>query len=210
MKIINGNIELGTEQCVMCLDDHPGFRAGRKTCPKCKGTRRGPRGGRNKCGCYDGTVPNFVNLVQCGACNGTNKVKETIHSYITPEQWRSFEFKVIREENGRFGFNESYLGLGYVFTCGDYGRAWGMNDAAALIAEVKDVKYGAHQASKIAREDLTVCDHIAILVTKNGYKVKAVFGDENPNNNAEANRQVSQMFDPKGLAMAELLVKAEQ
>lgn len=210
MEIINGKIVLGTKPCHWCASTkNPGLMASHKTCPKCKGTKRGPRGGRGGCRNCDsnGQVYDYDNLITCGACNGTKIVPETDCDTITAEQWKAFTFKVIREPNGQFGFNESYLGLGYVWTCGDYGRAWDRNNDAELIETVKNENHYI-QGVKIAK-DLTVCDHIAILVTKNGYKVKAVFADENPADNSQADRQIGQMFDQQKLAVAEMQVALE-
>lgn len=211
MKIIDGKIVLETEPCHWCNlgnpPTHPGMMPSTKRCPDCKGTRRGPRGGRGKCRrCLDGTTADFDNLVTCSVCNGTARVPETICSTITADQWQSMTFKVIREENGRFGFNESYLGIGYVSTCGDYGTAWERNNPQELLEYVKTHENYV-QATKIAKDDGTVCDHIAILVSRRGYKIKAVFADENPADNSQADKQVRQMFDPRGLATAEVLTR---
>jgi hypothetical protein len=212
MEIINGKIVLGTKSCHWCGDTkHPGLMASRKTCPKCKGTKRGPRGGRGGCrDCdHNGQVYDHENLITCGACNGTKIVPENICDTITAAQWQSMEFKVIRDENGRFGFNESYLGLGYVSTCVDYGTAWGRNNADELIEKVK-ADSNFIQATKIAKNDLTVCKYIAILVSKSGYKIKAVFDGDDPTDNSQADMQVRQLFDPRKLAVAELHVAMEQ
>ncbi len=212
MKIANGLIVLENEPCICAIgnNDTPGKVAGKKVCPKCKGTRRGPRGGRNKCGCYDGTVPDFTNLVTCGRCNGTATVPETDCSTITQEQWAAFEFKVIRDPDGQFGFNEAYLGLGYVSTYGDHGAAWGAGVANDhnIVAKVK-ADGGYIQATKISKEG-KVADYIAIIITPNGYKVKAMYNAENPSDNTKADQQVRAMFDPRGLAIAEMYVARDQ
>lgn len=190
MKIIDGKIVLEIKQCGWC--DGKGTSPARVRCPKCRGTRRGPRGGRGGCSCLDGTAYSDTLRETCGRCNGAKTEMETITDYATPEMWQGMTFKVIREEKGRFGFNEEYLGVGYVYTCSDYGQAW-KNTDESVIADVR--KSTGHQACKFAKDDGTLADHIAILVTPNGYKVKAVYGGENPSDNSRADRQVSQMFD---------------
>lgn len=196
MKIIDGKIVLEITKCGWC--DGKGTSPARIKCPKCMGTRRGPRGGRNGCSCLDGSAYSKTLTEVCGRCDGAKTEMETLTDYATPEMWQGMTFKVIREEKGRFGFNEEYLGVGYVYTCGDYGRAWGDHNDSALIEDVR--KSTGHQACKFAKNDGTLADHIAILVTPNGYKVKAVFADENPSDNSRADRQVSQMFDRSSYA----------
>lgn len=63
--------------------------------------------------------------------------------------------------------------MDYVFTCTDYGRAWRATDAE-VVADVLD-NSGSHQACKVAQDNGTLCDHVAIIVKPGGYAVKAVF-----------------------------------
>jgi hypothetical protein len=211
MKIIDGKIVLETKPCNCAIGERctPGKQPGRKVCPTCKGTRRGKRGGIGKCrGCYDGTTHDFENRVTCEVCKGAAIMPETRYDWITKELWESMTFRVVRDATGRWGFNESYLGLGYVSCCTDYGTAWANPDDNAIITMVKGERMST-QALNICREDLTVAKEMVIIVTKNGYKVKAVYGDENPADNSTADRAVKAMFDPRGLAMAEAYVAME-
>jgi hypothetical protein len=178
MKIIDGKIVLETRECSWC--NGKGIKPAQVACPLCKGTMRGPRGGRNSCRkCYNGKVASDTLTVPCPRCNGAKIEPETMTDFMPEELWKSLPFKVIREANGRFGFNENFLGLGYVFTCGDYGAAWTANDEAALIEDVRNTRI--HQACAVAMGDGTLCEYVAILVTPNGYKVRAVYPSDVPN-----------------------------
>lgn len=206
MKLIDGKIVMELRDCTPCSGR--GVTAKRVTCPRCRGTRRGPRGGRNGCRCLDGTVYSDTLTVTCSVCNGSKKEMETRYDSIPHEIWSALNFRIVRDPKGRWGFNESYLGLGYVMSVTDYGTAWERNNDAELLEKIKADK-GYLQALNICDENLTVCKEIVVMVTPNGYKGKAVYGDENPKDNSQANALVSALFDKRQLAVAEMYVAAE-
>lgn len=191
MKLLNGKIVLETRDCSWCSGR--GTQPKRVVCPKCRGTRRGPRGGRNGCGCYDGKVASDTLTETCGRCKGAKTEVETRYDAIPAEIWSALNFRIVRDAKGQWGFNESYLGLGYVVSCTDYGSAWSHKSDEALVAEIRaDRTYT--QALNICDENLTVCKEIVVIVTPHGYKGKAVYGEENPNDNSKADAQVAAMF----------------
>jgi hypothetical protein len=68
-------------------------------------------------------------------------------------------------------------GIGTIFTVTDYGEAVETPDDK-LIEKVR--KCSSHQACNFVKsdKDLTMPDHIAIIVKKNGYVVMPVFPDQ--------------------------------
>lgn len=177
MQVVNGKLVMGRKNC-NCTE---GKRAGRVTCPTCKGTGKGKRGKPRGCqgGCFgDGQKWSWENPITCTNCNG-NYVgfeEEDRYDYVPDSIWKGLEFKVYRHARALTG-NESLLGIGCVFSCTDYGDAWKANDDAALIAHVRESS--GHQATKVTKEDGTVCSHVGIFVCPGGYSVRAVFDDVN-------------------------------
>ena len=188
MKIVNGKIELETEKCVWCSSNNldKGKAPGKKPCGTCKGTRRGKRGGLNGCkDCYSGTECDWDNPIECNGCEGAGEQQETLTSYLPVEAFKTLTFKVYIADRG-ISFNESYIGVGTVWSCGDYGRAWevvsGEDDEEVIqkfIHNVLDDASGV-QACKItaSMQDPTVCNHVAIIVNRGGYSLRAAFTDD--------------------------------
>jgi hypothetical protein len=179
MKIENGKIVFENKECYSC-NGH-GHPLASKTCPDCLGSGNGKRGKRGGCrSCFGRkTVTDFSRRDTsqvCEICKGSKVVMEDRHDWCTTEIWQSLNFKVNRDPTGRFGFNESYLGLGYVSCITDYGTAFKANDDAALIESVRKEKQSS-QVCNFTEEDGTLCDYILIIVTRSGYKLKAVYAD---------------------------------
>jgi hypothetical protein len=172
MKLENGKLVLERRACLNCNE---GTIPGQRWCPTCKGTGKGKRGGAGGCRTCRGmkTTADFDNPTPCPVCKGNyqNAQPETTSDYLPDDIWRGLTFKVYRT-NQPLTWNESHLGLGFVFSCEDYGRAWNDTDEN-IITSVKE--HGGHQASKIAKDDGSICDHVAIVVKRGGYAVKAVF-----------------------------------
>lgn len=166
-----------------CICNHPaapcpaGRVAGRQACSECKGTGNGKRGGKGGCRkCHGfGTQPDFVNHVECGSCEGTGIVPETIYDGLPTEIWAGLDFRVFRTDRQQT-WNEQWLGIGYCWTSTDYGRAWAGTDEA-LLEYVRNERCRV-QACKVAREDGTLCDFVAIAIMPHGYTVHGVFSDE--------------------------------
>lgn len=176
-------ISLDTEPCSCTWGNGtPGKQPGRKTCPTCNGTRRGPRGKIGGCrACYNGTVPDFANLVTCERCNGTASVPETTCSRLPDDVRRMFwditPVRVFLADRG-ISFNESYLGLGTLYSMADYGRAWeGMEkDREGTLRKITDeMRKESIQATTIMDKSKRLCDHIVVIITRGGYSVRPSF-----------------------------------
>lgn len=170
MRIENSKLILERRECLWCRGTR--LIPGKKPCATCHGTGKGTRGKENGCRECHGyrTATDFINMVSCTTCtDGTEP--ETLYHYAPDSIWQSFRFVVYRE-NRRLTWGESYIAHGLVFSCTDYGAAYRMPDDA-VIDEVKTHK--GHQACKFTADDGTLADHIAIIVTRDGYSVDAVF-----------------------------------
>ena len=172
MHVTNGKLVFARKNCEHC--DH-GQQPSRITCQTCKGTGRGKRGGRGGCQKCHGLRHIWSNdhPQTCTTCNGNyvNFAEEDQFDTLPDAIWQGFTFKVYRHNRPISG-NEAILGLGCVFSCGDYGAAWNANDDAALIADVK--RHTHHQATKVSKEDGTIANHIGIFVNRGGYSVRPV------------------------------------
>lgn len=193
MQIQNGKVILSTEPCY-CGD---GTQNGHRTCSKCNGTSKGPRGKIGGCrACYRGKVVDPTVRVPCDRCNGTTIVPEDRFSTRIPvEVWQTLTFKVYRQDRG-ISWNESHLGAGCVYSCSDYGNAWDKLTDAQIIDEVK--KSTGHQVCKLTREDCTICDHIAIIVNRGGYSVRAAW---EPNATNATDKATSEPSESRGMAI---------
>ena len=104
---------------------------------------------------------------QCGYCDGAGQVDEDRYSFIPKDLWRSLNFRVVRRERS-MSWNEQYVGMGYCYTCVDYGRAWEKADEE--IVEMIKEEGSLIQASTVTDEEGNVLD-IVIEVTPQGYAV---------------------------------------
>lgn len=171
MQVINGKIVLGRRDCY-CGD---GKQFGKVTCATCKGTGKGKRGAKNGCQSCHGSKVTYTKerTATCERCKGEHIgfEPETLYHHMPAEIWDALELRVYRSDRGISG-NESFLGLGCVFSCQDYGRAYNATDEA-IIADVRSEKI--HQACKVTKKDGTLCSHVGIFVNKGGYSVRPVF-----------------------------------
>jgi len=175
MEIIEGKVQLGTKSC-HCVN-HPAGPGKTYHTVYCENYTKTQ--GRHTC--TKKTCPNNPSktygwhalsqtIEVCGSCKGTLTLAENYCDDITlPAE---MPFRVIRE-NRNNTFNENYFGMGSLWSSTDYGDAAKMTDEA-LIAQVR-AKATKAQAVNIVRskDDLTLCDYIAIVVTRDGYSVKA-------------------------------------
>lgn len=171
IRIENGKLIYGLEEC-FC--DTNGTIPGSKPCSKCNGTGR-TKGGLGKGDCRQchgfKTQIDHEHRVPCTwGCNGTHYKQANSCSYLPDSIFPSLAFKVYRSDRPQT-IAESLLGVG-VFSCTDYGRHAQQTDTA-LIDSVK--AHGSVQATKISKEDGTICDHVGIFCNRNGYTVEAVY-----------------------------------
>jgi hypothetical protein len=173
MKIENGKLILERKNCTNCQE---GKVIKPTPCPECNGTGNGKRGGKRQCKkCYgNGKQYSWDNTQTCPQCNGNYiSASPEITTDCLPENiFQALDFQVVRIDR-EANFNELNLGLGCLWSVGDYGAAWAKNDDKALIAEVKS--HGHNQACKVINDDLKICDYIAIVVTRGGYSVRPIF-----------------------------------
>ena len=170
MRLDGNKVTLETKECISCQGT--GRAAKQIPCPACKGTGRGIKGGKNGCRKCSGfkTAYSSTETVTCGGCEGTGKRPENDCDSMPDEWFASMPFRVYRH-NREQTYNEYLLGIGCVYSCTDYGRAYAATDDK-VIAEVSSHTFV--QLCKVAR-NLTLCDHIGIFVNRDGYSVRAVY-----------------------------------
>lgn len=186
MRLENNQLILEKEECVFCSMNRlpKGKTASRKACPTCKGKGRGPRGGKGGCQECMGNrkVPDWDTPVDCKCCDGTGEVPETMTSYINEECKKevidSLPIKLFFAERG-MSFNESYLGIGTIFSCSDYGRTWDKLESRSqesirnFLEQIrKEILESGLQACKIADDDGILINHIVVIVNQGGYSVR--------------------------------------
>lgn len=159
-----------------------------KTCPACGGTGKRGRGRCREC-CtgyrpVPGKLRNYSQVAElrpCPACGGNyrNAKWETWFDCAPAEAVRDIPLQVVRQDRSA-SWNESFLGLGCLFSVVDYGRAWESSDAEVM----ERVRDGCDhvQACKIVQVDreamtLPVVPLLAVIVSRGGYSVRAVFDD---------------------------------
>lgn len=163
MKIEQGKVILETQTCHMC---------GHNRLPQ--GMAPGP---------FVNGEPDWDNPRICDCCGGTGKVGEDRFSFMPEGMMKTIPIKLYLQDRN-ISFNESYIGIGCIWSCLDQGRAWeqiGKDQAGvnAFMREIrKEVDEDTSQASKITDENLNVCNHIAVIVNKGGYSLRAVFSED--------------------------------
>jgi len=160
-------------------------------CAKCKGTGKRGNGKCRACTSYSfdprpaGKVwdySNVASLKPCPACKGDWQ-RATLESFCDKapaEVIDALPIRVYRQDRSN-SWNEEHLGLGCLWSCTDYGRTAAGNDAEAIEEVRAGLAKHTTQATKIVKRfgrDATVAqvaDALAIVITRNGYSVRAVF-----------------------------------
>lgn len=176
---------------------------GFRKCGKCNGTGRRGSGKCRECNGdyqrsrrqYDanaapaGFVTDYdtvARLEQCPKCHGAWEAAEweNFTDYAPQLASASLPLRIVRQDRGA-SWNESYLGIGCLWSVVDYGAAWAMSDEDLESKVAADLYNRRVQACKIvapySREDkeAALCDYVAVVVTRGGYSLRAVFtGDE--------------------------------
>ena len=145
-------------------------------CPKCKGTGKRGNGYCLNYGCHGGTMrkPSDTEWETCRKCGGTALQPETWCDSAPQEAVADIPVRVERQNRG-ISMNESLLGLGCLWSCTDYGRAWDANDDDTLRDEIiKRLTTERTQAIKIVdRETGKLADEIVVVVSRGGYSLRA-------------------------------------
>lgn len=169
MNIVDGKLVLENEDCY-CMD---GKIYDRKTCPDCNGTRLGKRGGKNGCkSCYDGTVVDHDNMIDCSRCDGSGKVQQTLYSHtkIYRDDFPMFVDRTPRVQT----FNEAYIGHDCVYSVSDYGCHKDMSDDD-LLDQIWDRGFIRTQFCKVINKDMIPCNKIVVRCNNNGYSLVPVW-----------------------------------
>lgn len=122
----------------------------------------------------------------CRNCDGNGQVLiyEKGKTFL-PEDWKrtsyfSKEFKesynpeiIVVRQNAATTWNEAHLGIGYAWSCTDYGKAWESDDDY-IINEVKDgLKRTSQYSTYMNRETRQIADRVFVVVKPNSYYVVA-------------------------------------
>ena len=175
MRREGNKVILETTACSCTYRETPGLMPKSIPCPTCKGTGNGIRGGRGGCRKCHGLRWTYsdTETVTCSRCNGTAVIPETSCDTMPAEMYLALPFKVYRH-NRELTYGENLLGWGCVYSCTDYGRAYGATDEAVL-AEVRGKDHTWVQLCKVANKDLELCDHVGVFIAHNGYSVRPVY-----------------------------------
>lgn len=168
-----------TTDCVSC--DENGTQPTRVPCPTCKGTGSGPRGGRGKCRkCYgNGNACDHDHRVTCAQCGGSNTKPATMYDSVRSEMLAALcdeiTWRVVRSARGQT-WSEAHLGLGCIVSVTDYGAHETMTDDDLITKVREGMSYT--QACKIADTKTgRLADFIVIDCSRNGYSVRAYWGE---------------------------------
>jgi hypothetical protein len=182
MKVENKQLILERKDCTNC---NHGTIPTQIDCDKCNGTGNGPRGGKNGCKkCHGfGRDWDHVNRLTCPVCNGDyiHFKLETPYDHIHLSK-EDIPVKVVRDYVSRtMSFAEQYLGMG-LFSCVDYGRSQNQTDEEIIESAFHFEERGTYwtQGIKLVRnkDDLRVCDAVAVILGDQGYSVMPIFEEE--------------------------------
>lgn len=134
-----------------------------RECPDCKSNNKHSHQ----------TVGSYI--IECQTCNATGKIMENAYTHISQDQWNvlqsNFKFSVVRMNRGAT-FNESYLGLGALYGCTDYGRITAKTDEEIL----KIVPTDGHPCQPVGwMKKGELPKELIILVRNDGYSVIGKF-----------------------------------
>lgn len=171
-------LEPNANQCTRCW--------GRGTVPTtfpCPTKGRGPRGGANGCRTCHGMMRHTDHDVRetCGKCGGIDpqhaedeNLYDTFDLAVIADL---VEWRVVDETKTRFTELGACIGArGSIVTVVDYGAHRSLADAE-LVADVREHQHRAQGVNVIRKDDLRLCDAIAIVRRANGYNVIAVWDD---------------------------------
>lgn len=112
----------------------------------------------------------------CDRCNGTLRLPEGRTDYMPQEIVAAIPLKVFRLNRG-MTFNESLLGMGCLWSCQDYGRAWSSQDSVTLKHVQEELQNHSAQACAVVDEEDRLPQAIGIFVNIGGYSVRSLTPD---------------------------------
>lgn len=174
MRVENGKLVYATTTCWTCngtgayRPNHPCPRYDRpqngQPCPHC--------GSTTKHGHH--YLPDGQD-VTCGRCQGTGKVPENRYDYLPSEIVTAIPLVVVRS-NRAITFNESYLGIGCLWSSVDYGAHRRLSDEALAEKIRSDMSQGhSVQACHVVDKEDRLPPFIAICCNNQGYSVRSAW-----------------------------------
>lgn len=177
----NFTLTLDLKDCIRCFGR--GTVPTKIACPLCNGSGNGVRGGKGKCkSCHgSGNGYDHDNPSTCEICKGSPKraSQETWTDKAPDEAVAALQLRVARQDR-ETSWNESYLGLGCLWSSTDYGDAWNADDITVLSKVRADLLKDRTQACKLLAVEydsnaktLPIVRGLVIVVSNNGYSVRA-------------------------------------
>lgn len=108
----------------------------------------------------------------CGECGGSLQVPEDRYDYLPQDILNAIPIIVVRSDRG-ITWNESYLGLGCLYSVVDYGEHKRLTDEE-LVAQVRDKPYGTQTTAVVDDQD-RLPPFIAICCHDSGYSVRSAW-----------------------------------
>lgn len=134
-----------------------------------------------------GTVVRVELSASCSDCSGTGALPMYGPGHTLSETWErcdnmgkaaSAKFaetvRIVVDRGASFTWGDSYLGLGSLWSCTDYGRAWEGTDEAVIAKIREQLTTGRTQWINVIDAGTRVmADTLVIGLSRNGYTVKA-------------------------------------
>jgi hypothetical protein len=175
-------LTLDRMNCTACSFNQPGTMSTVLPCPT---NGKGPKGGRDGCRTCHGSRRHYDHetRVPCSQCGGAYEraAVETFTDSAPREAILTLAETLTVVRQDRAGtWNEAYLGIGSLWSCSDYGRAWERPDEE-LVAEIRErLTTERVQACKIVQPyervdtDARLVDRLVIVLHRDGYLIVAV------------------------------------
>lgn len=134
MKIENNKIIFEVVQCWNCKGS--GKDKHYKRCPNDNKKTYGKK--CEHCGATNKHSHKSIgyDIIDCNLCKGSGKRLENRFDFVPKDIIDSLDITEVVKVNRNSTFNESYLGLGQIYGCSDYGRSHDLTNDE-LIAEIK-------------------------------------------------------------------------
>lgn len=172
MRVEDGKLIYESRTCGTC--DGTGRYRGNHPCPRYDRPQKGQPcpfcGSTTRYGHH--YLPDAEDMV-CPRCQRTLQEPETRCDYLPQEVLASIPIVVVHS-NRAITWNESYLGVGCLWSTVDYGRHKTMTDEQ-LVAEVRDGRHSSVQATAVVDDQDRLPPFIAICCSDQGYSVRSAW-----------------------------------